>query len=280
MRRLAAIATVLLLVMAGGCGGDDTETADPTATLTAAEVLDQTRAAAKKTESFEVSITATVEGTPKGGGSPSALESLISQPLDVTVKGPARRPHSMSLDADIEAPALPVAVTLIQKGDGLYLDVLGQAFRLVTLKGAVAAIEPANMPLAMAEWMEAPDDAGRESIDGVRTVHLRGTLTRQSLSDLGGLVAVLGGRAATPGPGTAALDTGDIDLWVGTDDLLPRRAKFSLKASGDLEALANVSALSLDATLDFTDYGGPGEITAPTDARDLRLDDLSGLLGG
>lgn len=263
-----------------GCGGSDNAAPDPTADLTPAEILSRAQSAATKAESFQVNITTTVRGTPRAGAEPSALEALIAQPVEVSVKGRAQRPHAMSMDTDLQSEALPLALTLIQKDDGLYLDVVGQAFRLVTPKGSVERIEPANMPLALIEWTAAPTDEGRETFGGVQMVHLRGTLTKQSLADLGGLVAVLGGKAAPTGAPTGELDTGEIDLWVGTEDLLLYRAKFSITSSGDLQGLPNVSALSLETALEFSDYGEPVDIPAPENARELRLDDLSGLLGG
>lgn len=280
MRRLSLFIVLLAAFVAGCGGGDATQPADPTAALTPAEIQQQAREAAAATTSFKVAMTADVVGTPRAGGTPGALEALISRPLGVSVDGRASRPHAMAMETELSVQALPIALTLIQKDDGLYLDVVGQGFELATQKGSVVAIEPANMPLALIEWMSAPEVAGRETVNEARTVHLRGALDRKSLADLGGLVAVLGGRAAPRGDSTASIGKGEIDLWVGTDDLRLYRAGFSLETSGELQGLDGLSTLSLTATLDFTDHDQPVEITAPTETRPLRLDELSGLLGG
>jgi hypothetical protein len=281
MRRLAALISVCSLVVVAGCGGNDSAAPpDPTADLTPAEILDRAHDATAKVTSFQVNITASVQGTPRAGGRPSALEALIEKPVEVAVTGRVQRPHAMAMDADLQSQTLPLALTLIQKNDGLYLDVVGQTFRLVTPKGSVERIEPANMPLVLVEWTAGVTDAGRETVNNIPVAHLRGTLTKQSLADLGGLVAVLGGGTAPTGAPTADLDTSAIDLWVGTSDLLLHRAQFSVAASGDLQGLANVSALNLETTLEFTDYGEPVDVPTPKDARELRLDDLAGLLGG
>lgn len=282
VRRSAALLATLALALApaAGCGGNGVDGDDPTAGLTAPQIAERARAAARDASSFGSTIEATVAGTSRPGATPSALEGLITQKVSVAVTGSARRPHAMSMDTEIAARALPLTVTLIQVDDGLYLDVAGQGFRLATPPGSVASIEPANMPMALLDWMSAPQRAGRETVDGVPTVHLRGTLGPQSLTDLGGLVSVLAGRRAPRAASTARIEKGEIETWVGTGDFLPRRVRFSLRAGGKLQGLTNLSALTLDATLTFSGYGKPVDIVAPTNAPELRLDDLSSLLGG
>lgn len=270
----------LALAPAVGCGGNGADGDDPTAGLTAPQIVERARDAARDAGSFGATIEATAAGTARAGATLSTLEGLITQKVGVAVTGSARRPRAMSMDTEITARALPLTIRLIQVDDGLYLDVVGQGFRLATPPGSVAGIEPANMPMALLDWMSAPRSAGRETVDGVPTVHLRGTLSPQSLTDLGGLVAVLAGRRAPRGASTAGMGKGEIETWVGTRDFLPRRVRFSLRAAGKLPGLTNLSALTLDATLTFSGYGKSVDVVAPTNARELRLDDLSSLLGG
>ena len=129
----AVVAIVLSGVALVGCsgGGDAKDANDPTANLTGPQILERALEASRGAESFQVSLVAAIQGTPRVGGTPAALEALIAQPVDVSVTGRARRPNAMSMDAKIESQALPLETTLIQKGGGLYLDVVGQAFKLV-----------------------------------------------------------------------------------------------------------------------------------------------------
>jgi hypothetical protein len=280
MRRFAGLATVLALALAMiglGCGGGGEE--DLTKGLTPAQILNRANEASTKVTTFRVVIDGKLQGTMRTGAKPSGLEALLAGQVDLSIKGRVRRPRLMQLDVDLTTPQLPLAATLIQVDDRLYLDVLAQSFRLVTPEGAVASVEPANMPAAVLGWMAAPQDAGREEVGGTQTAHLRGRVRRESLSELGGLITVLTG-SRTSGPETATIKASEIDAWIGTRDLLPRRVRFSLQTSGGLRELTSLAALSLDATLDFSAFGDPVDIAAPENPRALRLEDLTSLIGG
>ena len=73
--------------------------------------------------------------------------------------------------------------------------------------------------------------------------------------------------------------TGTVEFWIGTQDLLPRRIHLVLQGDGS-GISSTVGAVDLDLTADLSAFGDPVDITAPTGAKDLDLNDLGSLVGG
>lgn len=273
--RAAAIAAIALAGLIA-CGD---ERDDPTSGLEPAEILELARGATADTEGFALDLDAKASASTVAGADVSGFAALVAKPIELSAKGRVRRPRSHSLDLDLRTDGLPLQATFAQVEDGLYLTVLGQSFRFATPTGSIAAIEPANIPGALLGWMLGPEDAGRESVDGVQTAHLTGTVDPRALTELASLVGKLSGRPETAVERPSRLRAGALEAWIGTDDLLPRRIRLSMRTDGELRSLPGLASLQIDATLTFSDYGAGEAIVAPPDARTLRVEDLTGLLG-
>jgi hypothetical protein len=265
---LAALA--LASGLAAGCGGGET---DATAGLSPTQILERSRRAAEATGSYVVTIEGSSTAALRAGARPGGLAALLAGPVRLSGEGRIRR-GAMALDAEVTAGGLPVQASLTLIDDGLYLSLLGRSFRLQTPPGRVAAIEPARLASALLGWVASPREVTREKVDGTRTVHLRGEVDPAALGDIGGIVALLTGHEG--GRATAKLRAGTIDVWVGTADLLPRRVRVSLVASG-IDPLPAVRRLTLDATVGFRDYGAEVRIEAPAGAQPVRPEDLGAL---
>jgi hypothetical protein len=84
------------------------------------------------------------------------------------------------------------------------------------------------------------------------------------------------GAAGTGGD----LETGVVDVWVGQEDLLIRRATAEVVSKDALDAAPQVKALDLKVSASLSDFNAPVEVTAPAGARAVDLSSITGLLGG
>ena len=73
------------------------------------------------------------------------------------------------------------------------------------------------------------------------------------------------------------MTTKTVDLWIGIDDLLPRRAVVKLGYAGGVTALSALRKLTVDLTVSFTKHGETVAITAPSTTNVLDLARLRGL---
>jgi hypothetical protein len=62
--------------------------------------------------------------------------------------------------------------------------------------------------------------------------------------------------------------------------MIIRRASADVLSEDALAAAPSVKALDLDLTASLSDFNAPVEVTAPTGARTVSLDQITGLLGG
>lgn len=278
---LVAVAAIAVACLgAAGCGGGDDAASGPDRTegLAPAQILAQARTAAAGVTSFRFTIDATTRST--AIGTPSGAAALFSGDLDISGEGRAARPKRMSVDVQVTAQGIPFQANLTRVDDALYLTVLGRDFRLATAPSVLAPSRPERMPSAVLAWVERPREAGRETVDGVPTVHLTGTVGSVALTDLAGQISALDGEAFTGSESAATLRRGTVDAWIGTQDLLPRRVAIDLTTRSKLRALPEVSSITLKADVGFAEFDEPVEITAPPDARPLDLNDLGSLVGG
>jgi hypothetical protein len=130
--------------------------------------------------------------------------------------------------------------------------------------GELFRISP-DQQLAALEAAGSVKEVGREKIDGVDTVHLRGTVKPSDY--VKGLPADR--RAAAekalkeldklPGAEGRSFDQATpVDMWIGEDKLLRRMVQKTT-----IPAQQGVPATKVDITLDFSDYGTKLDIAAP-----------------
>ncbi len=278
-RPLIVLTTVIAAIaLLAGCGGGGT---DMTAGMSAQQVLTEsaTRTEALTSYRFGVDVKATVK-VDAGG----TLGGLLANPIDITGAGGAKDPGDFTLDLTANLGPGPIQANITKVGDALYLTLLGQSIKLDVDAATVKSLDATRLAPAIAGWISNPEIVGTEDIDGVPVVHVRGTVDEAALlEDIGGLAGGLGAAdAVTPGAaGTNGdLETGVVDVWVGQDDLLIRKAAARALSQDALKAAPAVKAIDLNLSATLSDFNQPVEITAPSGARTVSLDSITGLLGG
>jgi lipoprotein LprG len=232
MRRPLALAGVLSLLLAVSVGCTDRGADDPaggsenSAPLPeAAELLRSaaTELATVKTARFAI----TTEGAAETLGI-SAAEGVI------TSAGEAQG------SAKIEQAGLPLELQFVVKGETLHVNGLTGGWQQLPLATAAAIYDPtallspdrgvANLVSKATGTTEA-----RETVDGVQTYRIRGTLSGAALGNL------------VPGVGEDVTGT----LWIGADRRLLHRAQFP------------VPGQSGTVTVTFSEYDKPVTIRVP-----------------
>lgn len=272
---LLAATAALALVACGGSGGGGE---DVSKGLTPQQLLDRSAAEAAKLESFVIAIDGKgqVQLDPSAGG---AAAGLLNGPLALTGEGPVQPPDKASIDAKLELAALAPQVNLTRVGDEVFVGVLGQDFRLALPAQQVSLFDFGALYPTLTGWLTNPVEAGREDLDGTPTVKVTGDVdAATAIADLAPLLQTDGSVVVDTKELEAAIETGTVEAWIGTEDLRPRRVRVVLKADG-LTGLP-VRSIDLDLTADLSAFDEPADIQAPRNARPLDLDQLGALTGG
>lgn len=284
-RTLALVALAVALLAGAGCGGGST---DRTSGLTADEILRRSTAAADGLAAFTLAGDATVQARVAGGGLPALLTQALAESVKVRGTGPVNG-DSASFDFDATLPGLPtIQGNLTKVGGDLYAGVLGTDYKVALRKDRVAAVVPADLVGGLLGWATDPAEAGRETVDGTATVHLTAKVNlERALDAISGAVAGLGGGEVPPATLRrsqaqlqAAVTEQALDLWIATDDLIPRRITAKLRFTGKIDALPPLRSGSLDLDARFSKIGESATITAPATTRVLDLARLRSLAGG
>lgn len=274
---MAIAAGALLLA---GCGGGSSGS-DATQGKTAQQILDESSAKTEALTSYRFGVDLKATATVTGAGD---LAGFLANPVEISGEGAAKDPGDFTLDltANLGPGAIQANVTKV--GGGLYASVLGQDVKLDASPQTVRSLDVTGLAPAISGWITQPEIVGTEEVEGVSLVHIRGKVDEAELAaDVGGLLGGLGQEGAVD-PGAAGagsdLETGVVDVWVGTEDMLIHKAEAEVVSADPLAAAPQVKALDLDLTATLSDFDAPVEVTAPTGARTLSLDSITGLLGG
>jgi LppX_LprAFG lipoprotein len=277
LRSIIGIAITLAISVgfAAGCGGGGGGGEDRAQGLTPAELLTQSSAAFATAESFRIGIEAT--GDISLSDPVSGPAALLDGPLELSGEGPVEPPDKASIDTSVQIGGIPLQVNLTRVGGDVFLGALGQDFKIALPPEQVALLDFGALYPTLVDWTTDPTDAGHEDIEGTDTVKVTGTVdAAKALTDLGPLIG-LGSISAADAE--TAVRTGTVEFWIGTEDLLPRRIHLVLDADGS-GISSTVGAVDIDLTANLSAYDDPVDITAPTDARELDLDELGSLIGG
>jgi hypothetical protein len=136
-------------------------------------------------------------------------------------------------------------------------------------------------------WAEAPREVGREDVDGTSTVHLAATIGDLAVADAAGALSDVAPGLVPPATVRraraqvlAGISERAVDMWIGTDDVLPRRITVRLRFAGKVDAFPQLRSASLELDLRISDLGEAVQITAPQTTEVLDLDRLGALAGG
>jgi hypothetical protein len=285
-RTLALAALAVALVAVAGCGGGGST--DRVSGLTADEILRQSTAAADGLTAFTLTGDATVQARVAGGALPALVSQALAESVRIQGSGPVNG-ASASFDFDATLSGLPAIQGNVTKVDGsLYAGLLGTDYKVDLPEDQVASVVPAELVAGLLGWATEPVEAGRETVDGTATVHLTAKLDLDKvLDDVSGAVAAIGGGEVSPATLRrsetqlrAAVTEQAMDLWIGVDDLIPRRITARLRFAGKVDALPPLRTGSLDLDTRFSKIGEEVEITAPATTEVLDLDRLRSLAGG
>jgi hypothetical protein len=274
-RLLALTLVALVAALVAGCSGGGE---DMTEGRTPAQLLDEAVRQAQALDTYRVAIGGTLAvGTQGAGG---AVANLTREPIEIEGEGRADPPERAAVDATVNLSGLPVQVSVTKVGGELYIGAIGQDIRLDVPAAQVESFDPGLLLPTLARWMTDPEETAREDVEGEPAVRLSGRVDPEAvLADIGPL---LGSTAGAPDRDAVAdaLRDGTVDVWVGTEDLRPRRVRVDLRVP-DARALSpQLRSLTVDLTVTVTGYDEPVQIEAPADARVLGLDELGGLAGG
>lgn len=283
MGRLFAIVAVafVALIALSGCGGGS----DAAAGKSAEQLLTESAVNTRALRSYRFALTAAVDADLASGSDAGILGTLLGDSLVVDGEGAVAEPGDLTFDLTFDIAGSPVQINITKVGGGLYASVLGQAIKIDLPAGAVQDVDATEIAPTIAGWIANPQIVGTEEIDGVAVIHIRGEVDITSLTDnVGSLIGGFGAGGPTA-PGTAAqaksaLKRGVIDVWVGASDLLIHRVTADVMLSGVVDAVPQLTALTLTVSATLSGFDEPVDITAPTGARTLDLNAIAGLVGG
>ena len=270
-----ALALAISVGFATGCGGGGGGGEDRAQGLTPAQLLQRSSDAFAAVNSFRIGLEATgdISFTDPASG-PAAL---LDGPLELSGEGPVAPPDKASIDTSVQIGGIPLQVNLTRVGDEVFLGALGQDFKIALPPEQVALLDFGALYPTLVNWTTNPADAGHEDIDGTDTVKVTGTVdAAKALADLGPLLGV--GKVSVA-DAERAVRTGTVEFWIGTGDLLPRRIHLVLGADGSAIS-STVGAVNIDLTANLSAFGDPVDITAPSNAQPLDLNELGSLVGG
>ena len=203
---------------------------------------------------------------------------LLASIGKVSGEGPVAPPDaSLDIAADFGPVSAQANVTRVD--DTIYVGLLGRNFE-IDGAGDLAGVDISGAGRAVLSWADSPTDPVPDEIDGLPTLRISATIDpNAAIEDLGPLLASTGLSDGAKQQLRDGLTRGDIEIWVGQADLLPRRMTVDLTLDGEVDEL-QLAGLDLNAELNFTDYGEPGKVSAPANPQKVSLNDLGSLLGG
>jgi lipoprotein LprG len=232
MPRLPWLAPLLVALILSGCGGSD-KSAAPSGAPSVTDVMTRAAAAARAAKAFHFSLSQT------NGSLPMPLNLRL-----ISADGDYVAPDKIKAAVKAKASSVNLAVDLIAVGDKTWIT---NPFtrRWTSLPGVTVAdiADPPAIVTSILDGLRDPKLAGQEDVDGVKTYRITGTM------DSGALVQAFG-DAAKPGNKVA------IEVWVGVDDNLPRRARLTGKLSND-------DADNVVRQVDLSKFGSTVDIKPP-----------------
>jgi lipoprotein LprG len=223
-RTLAFLATLIVLAVAGGCGGP--------ADLPPDQIIQKAAPAMQAASSFHF----TVETTKP----PKPLPGLFIN----GAQGDVVKPDKLMCDVQATYAGLAITAKVVVDGKSQYMTdpVTGQWTPMSSALNVIQFFDPAKgISDIMANVKDLKSD-GTENINGADTYRLKATVQAAVLRSLSPEVTATGTVPAT--------------LWIGSSDFLIRKVKLEGALVGDEPA-------NTVRTLSFQDYNKPVKIETP-----------------
>jgi hypothetical protein len=202
IRLLLTLLLIPALLLA--CGDDPTS--DP---RSAGDILTASRTAVQGVTSFHFRL------THENGTTPMPLNLRL-----VSAEGDVQVPDRLQADVRASASSISVNVEVIGIADRAWVT---NPFtrRWQTLPGATIqdVADPAALVTSILGSIQDPKTEGQSEVDGVQAVKITGTLDSSAIE--AALSSVQPGLPVT------------VDLWIGVEDGLPRRARISGRLAQD-----------------------------------------------
>jgi lipoprotein LprG len=232
MPRYAAflLAPLLALVMACGGGG---ESKPSSGAPSANDLLQKSGAATKAAKSFHFNFTQEANAT-----MPMPLSFRL-----VSAEGDYLAPDRIKAAVKAKAASANVSVDVIGVGERTWItNPFTRRWQSLPDTTVSDIADPSAIVGALLSGLKDPKIAGEAEVDGVKTYRVTGTIDSSALRNAFSTVE--------------AGYTNNIDLWLGADDSLPRRARIAGQLYKDDPA--NVAR-----QVDLSKYGGTVDIKAP-----------------
>ncbi len=218
---------LLLALLLTACGGDE-EPAEPPPQ----EVLERAVAAVGQLRTFHFKL------THENGATPMPLNLQLT-----TAEGDFVAPDRLAAEVKAKAGPVSASVKVIAIGERTWItNPFSRAWQTLNASARDIA-DPRALVEAVVGGLQGVALDGRSDVNGAETYHLKGTLPSEALRSA---LSV-----ARPGRTLA------VDLWIGVEDGLPRRARLS-------GPLATGEAENIVRQIDFSAFDESVEIRAPS----------------
>jgi lipoprotein LprG len=233
MARYATLLLAPLLALAIAACGGGSESKPSSNAPNAADLLSKAGTATKAAKSFHFTFTQEANAT-------------IPMPLSfrlVSAEGDYAAPDRIKAGVKAKAASANVSVDIIGVGERTWItNPFTRKWQSLPDTTVADIADPSAIVGALLTGLKDPKVAGEQEVDGVKTYRVTGTIDS----------AVLRAAFSTVESGF----TNNIDLWLGADDSLPRRARIAGQLYKDDPS--NVSR-----QVDLSKYGATVDIKAP-----------------
>jgi hypothetical protein len=227
VKRPALAVLPLLLLLLVACGGDDSKNSDdaPDAQALLKSAADATAAV----KSFHFKL--------------EHENGSIALPLNLQLReaeGNVVVPDRLKADVSAKSGSINIDVDVIAIGDKTWItNPFTRRFQELPNTSIFETIDPVALLRVVTGELENVEVAGSESVDGVDTWRLTGTMPSSALSSV---LPVSRGN------------TVDFDLWVGKDDNLPRRVRLkgALTADDSASTTRSITFSKFDERVDIS----------------------------
>jgi len=232
MPRLATLLLAPLLALALVACGGGSESKPSSSAPAAADLLQKSGAAPRAAKSFHFNF------TQENGTMPMPLSFRL-----VSAEGDYAAPDRIKAGVKAKAGSANVSVDVIGVGDRTWItNPFTRKWQSLPDTTVADIADPSAVVGALLNGLKDPKVVGEQDIDGVKTYRVSGTIDSSALRTAFSSVE----------PGY----TNNIDLWLGANDSLPRRARIAGQLYKD-------DAPNVARQVDLTKFGTAIDIKAP-----------------